>query len=53
MGPCTGYYWILLSCTKINNYYDYDYDRIQGRGTACLPDQNTYYLNKSKSEVDK
>jgi len=24
---------------------DYDYDSIQGRGTACLPDQNTCYIN--------
>jgi len=23
--------------------YHYDYDEIQGIGTVCLPDQNTYY----------
>jgi len=38
---------LIITNNNYDNNYDYDYDRMQGRGTACLPNQNTYYINYS------
>jgi len=33
--------------------FDYDYDKVQGKGTACIPDQNTQIYTKRNLEGNK